>query len=78
MSTPKPQKKYNQSDKGRKVRAKWNKEHRQQLEQKRENRTGECSVCGKVKWLIRKHPPTCRKCNCQLFQLIHYKTQMSL
>ena len=63
MPTPEPQRKYNQSERGRKVRANWNEENRQHLEQKRGSRVGECSVCGQSKWLVRKHPPTCRKCN---------------
>ena len=61
--TPEPQRKYNQSDKGRSARAKWNKENRQYLEQGRGDRKGECTTCGQLKWLVRKHPPTCRKCN---------------
>ena len=60
--TPEPQKKYNQSDKGRKVRSEWNKKHRQHLDQKRGDRKGKCSFCGETKWLVRKHPQTCRKC----------------
>lgn len=63
MPTPEPQRKYNQSERGRKIRAKWNQENRQYLERKRQNREGECFVCGQKKWLVRKHPPTCRKCN---------------
>ena len=63
MSTPEPQRKYNQSDKGRKVRANWNRKNSQHLEQKRGNRKGECIICGQLKWLVRKHPPACRKCN---------------
>ena len=63
MPTPKPQRKYNHSEKGKQARRRYDKANRRWLDIVRGDRTGLCSVCGQTRWLVRKSPPTCRTCH---------------